>query len=195
MQTMAMTYFDQMTDAVASAYDFSAFSTLVDVGGNQGMLLLAILSVNPGLRGVLFDQPHVVASAGSTVEAAGVADRCEIVGGDLFKSLPSGGAAYLLNGIIHTWDDEHGIEILTNCRRAMGQRGTLLLVEQVLPAGDASSSSTLTDLNLRISPGGQERTEAEYRALFAAAGFTLNRVIPTGSRFNIVEGLPIRGTH
>jgi hypothetical protein len=192
---MATTYFDQVTDAIVSAYEFSAFSTLVDVGGNQGTLLTAILSAYPGLRGVLFDQPHVVASAGSTVEAAGVADRCEIVCGDFFKCLPSGGAAYLLKSIIHDWDDEHAVAILTNCRRAMGQRGTLLLVEQVLPAGDAFAFSKLTDLNMLVSPGGQERTETEYRALFAAAGFTLNRIIPTGSRFDIVEGLPIRGTH
>lgn len=192
---MVTTYFDHMTDAVASAYNFSAFSTLVDVGGDQGALLVAILMANPGLRGVLFDQPHVVASAGGIVEAAGVADRCEIVGGDLFMSLPSGGAAYLLTRIIHEWDDEHAVAILTNCRRAMGQRGTLLLVEEVRPDCDAFSSSTLTDLTMLVSPGGQERTEAEYRALLAAAGFTLSRVIPTGTRFHIVEGLPIRGTH
>lgn len=182
---MVTTYLDQVTDAVASAYDFSAFSTLVDVGGDQGALLVAILAANHGLRGVLFDQPHVVASAGSIVEAAGVADRCEIVGGDFFKSLPSGGAAYLLKSIIHDWDEECAVAILTNCRRAMGQRGTLLLVEEMLSA----------DRDVLVSPGGQERTEAEYRALLAAAGFTLSRVIPTGTRVDIVEGLPIRGTH
>ena len=192
---MATTCFDQVTDAIASAYDFSAFSTLVDVGGDQGTLLVAILAAYPALRGVLFDRPHVVAGAGSIVEAAGVADRCEIAGGDFFRCLPSGGAAYLLKRIVHDWDDERAVAILTNCRRAMGQRGTLLLVEQVLPAGDGSSSGALTDPDMPISPGGQGRTEAEYRALLAAVGFTLTRVIPTGTRFSILEGLPIRGTH
>jgi predicted O-methyltransferase YrrM len=185
MQTMATTCFDHLTDAIASAYDFSAFSTLVDVGGNQGALLMTILAAYPGLRGVLFDQPHVVAGAGSAVEAAGVADRCEVVGGDLLKSLPSGGAAYLLNGILCDWDDEHALAILTNCRRAMGQRGTLLLVERVLPAGDA----------LPASPGGHERTAAEYRTLLAAIGFTLARIIPVGDDHSIVEGLALKGTH
>ena len=192
---MATTHFDQVTDAVASAYDFSAFRTLVDVGGQQGALLTAILTAYPALRGVLFDQPHVVSGAGSIMGAAGVSDRCEITGGDFFKYLPSGGAAYLLKRIIHHWDDEQAIAILTNCRRAMGQHGTLLLVEQVLPADDTFASSTLTDLTKPASPGGQERTEAEYRALLAAAGFTLARVIPTGTRLSIVEGAPVKGTH
>ena len=133
---MATTCFDHPTDAIASAYDFSVFSTLVAVGGDQGALLAAILVANPGLRGVLFDRPHVVADAGALMEAAGVADRCEIVGGDLFKSLPSGALAYLLKDVIREWDDEQALAIVTNCRRAMGQRGTLLLVERLRPADD-----------------------------------------------------------
>ena len=185
MQTMATTCFDNLTDAIASAYDFSAFSTLVAVGGGQGALLVAILAANPGLRGVLFDRPHALAGAGSTIAAAGVADRCEIVGGDVFKALPGGGAAYLLEGVIRAWDDEHAIAILTNCRRAMGQRGILLLVEQVRPA----------DGGVPASLGGHARTEAEYRVLLAAIGFALARVIPVGAGKSIIEGSAIRGTH
>jgi len=192
---MTTTSFDHLTDAVASAYDFSAFSTLVALGGDRGALLVAILAAYPGLRGVLFDHPHVIASAGGTVEASGVADRCEVVGGDLFKALPSGGLAYLLNGVIRDWDDEHALAILTNCRRAMGQRGTLLLVELVLPADDAFASSGLTALASVRSPGGHERTEADHRALLAATGFTLARVISTGTGFDVIEGVPVKGTH
>ena len=182
---MVTTCFDHLTDAIASAYDFSAFSTLVAVGGGQGALLVAILAANPGLRGVLFDRPHALAGAGSAIAAAGVADRCEIVGGDLFRALPSGGAAYLLEGVIQQWDDEDAIAILTNCRRAMGQRGILLLVEQVRPA----------DGDVPVSPGGHARTEAEYRALLAAIGFALAHVIPVGAGQSIIEGSAIRGTH
>lgn len=192
---MATTCFDHLTDAIVSAYDFSAFSTLVDVGGDQGTLLVAILAAHPGLRGVLFDRPQVVAGAGGTIEAAGVADRCEIVGGDFFACLPSGGAAYLLKDVIGAWDDEHALAILTNCRRAMGQRGTLLLVEQVLSTGDAFADGTPTELTVPVSPGGHQRTEAEHRALLAAIGFTLARVIPVGAGRSIVEGVAIRGTH
>jgi hypothetical protein len=180
---------------VAAAYDFSKFSTLVEVGGNQGTLLTAILSAHRSLRGVLFDRPHVVSSAGSIMGAAGVADRCEIVAGDFFKCLPSGGAAYLLKSILHNWDDEQAIAILTNCRRAMGQRGTLLLVEDVLTDGGAGASGPLTDRTTPASPARQDRTEPEYRALLATAGFGLSRVIPTATHFSIVEGLPARGYH
>ena len=155
------------------------------MGGDQGALLAAILVANPGLRGVLFDRPHVVADAGALMEAAGVADRCEIVGGDLFKSLPSGALAYLLKDVIREWDDEQALAIVTNCRRAMGQRGTLLLVERLRPADDP----------VPAAPGGHDRTEAEHGALLAAIGFTLARVIPVGSGYSIVEGLALKGTH
>src|SRR5688500_9997872 len=181
--------------AIAAAYDFSAFTTVVDVGGGQGSLLTAILAAHTSVRGVLFDEPDVVSGASGVPQAAGVANRCEIVGGDFFRSLPSGGAAYLLKSIIHEWDDERSIAILTNCRRAMGQRGTLLLVEEVLADGDGHGLSTPADLNARGAPGGQERTEAEYRALFAAIGFTVTRIMPTGTRFSIIEGVAVRGTH
>jgi hypothetical protein len=108
------------------------------------------------------------------------------VGGDVFHCLPSGGAAYVLQRVVCAWDDEQAVAILTNCRRAMGQRGTLLLVEQVLAVRDSDA---------RGSTGGRERTEAEYRALIATAGFTLNRVVPTRARFSIIEGIPLKGTH
>jgi hypothetical protein len=195
MQTMATTCFDHPTAAIASAYDFSGFSTLVAVGGDRGAPLMAILAANPGLRGVLFDRPDVVAGAVAAIEAAGLSDRCEIVGGDLFKALPSGGLAYLLEDVISAWDDEHALAILTNCRRAMGQRGTLLLVERVQPAGDASRSGTPPDPATPVAPVRHERTEAEYRALLAAIGFALARVIPVGDGHSIVEGLAIKGTH
>jgi hypothetical protein len=181
--------------AVAEAYDFSQFSTMVDVGGGQGRLLSAILAAHPTVNGVLFDQPHVVAGAGRIAEQAGVADRCEIIGGDFFQYLPSGAIAYVLERIIHDWDDEHAVIILTNCRRAMGQRGTLLLVERLLPDGDACARCKPTGTGARIAAGRQERSVAEYRALLWTAGFTLGRVIPTSTSYSIVEGVPFKGTH
>ena len=125
-----------------------------------------------------------------------MADRCEIVGGDFFKCLPSGGAAYLLKSIIHDWDDDtldrHSDELPPGdgpARHAAAGRGGAAGRRR------ARASSTPADLNMLVSPGRQERTEAEYRALLAAAGFTLSRIIPTGTRFSIIEGLPIKGTH
>ena len=181
----------QVANAVVEAYDFSALGTIVDVGGGHGALLIAILSANPELRAVLFDLPRVVEGAREPLLAAGILDRCEIVGGDMFDTVPAGGDAYVLSRVIHGWDDDRSVVILANCRRVMGRQSKLLLVQEVIPPGDSFAYGKLSDLNMLVSPGGQERTEAEYRALYAAAGFTLTRVIPTRSRINVIEGTPV----
>jgi hypothetical protein len=181
----------QVANAVASAYDFSGFRMVIDVGGSHGALLIAILSVNPELRAVLFDLPHVVEGAREPLVAAGLLERCQIIGGDMFEAVPAGGDAYLLSRVIHGWNDDRAMVILANCRRVMGSQGKLLVAEEVIPSGDVPSYGKLSDLNMLVSPGGQERTEAEYRALYAAAGFTLTRVIPTRSRISVIEGMPV----
>jgi O-methyltransferase domain/Dimerisation domain len=180
----------QVLDSVVSAYDFSPFHTVVDVGGGYGALLSAILNITPGLRGVLFDRPEVVERTKPYLASAGVLDRCEVAGGDMFTEIPRGGDAYLFSRVIHDWDDERATLALRNCRRAIDPRGTLLLVEEVIPPGDAPGYGKLSDLNMLVGPGGQERTEGEYRTLFSAAGFELTRVIPTQSRMSIIEGMP-----
>jgi SAM-dependent methyltransferase len=180
----------QLADAVAAAYDFSGMRAVVDVGGSHGALLVAILRANPGVRGVLFDLPHVAEGAKARLGAAGLSDRCEVVGGDMFEGVPEGGDAYILSRVIHDWDEDRSVAILQQCHRAIAPGGKLLLAEEVIPPGDAPSYGKLSDLNMLVSPGGQERTEAEYRALYEAAGFTLTRVIPTRSRVSVVEGTP-----
>ena len=180
----------QVANAVVSAYDFSGFRTLVDIGGSHGVLLVAILRANPKLRGVLFDLPHVVEGARELLRAASLLERCDIVSGDMFKEVPTADA-YILSRVIHDWDDERAVVTLVNCCRVMGRYGKLLLAEEVLPPGDVPSYGKLSDLNMLVSPGGQERTEAEYRALYAAAGFELTRVIPTRSRISLIEGEPV----
>ena len=110
--------------ALLEAYEFGRFEKLVDVGGGNGTLLAAILAANPGLRGVLFDQPHVVSHAEEVLQRVGVADRCEIVGGSFFDAVPAGGDAYLLKWIVHDWEDDPAREILLNCRRTMGVNNT-----------------------------------------------------------------------
>jgi hypothetical protein len=170
-----------------AAYDFSGASTVVDVGGGRGALLIAILAANPGLRGILFDLLHVAESAETAVTTAGLRERCAVVGGDMFQEVPPGGDIYLLSRVIHDWDDERSVVILKNCRRAMGPGGRLLLIEDVIPPGDTPSHGKLMDLNMLVSLGGQERTEAEYRALCAAAGFTLARIMTTRSPVSILD--------
>jgi hypothetical protein len=178
-------------DAIAAAFDFSEFGTLMDVAGGHGLLLTTILTANPTLRGILAEQPHVVTSARRIIEQSAVADRCTVVEVDFFASVPSGADAYILKWIIHDWDDERTITILKNCREAMGQDGTLLLAEAVITPGDTPSPGKFVDLQMMVVLGGQERTEQEFRALLEAAGFRLTRIVPTQSPLSMIEGKPI----
>jgi hypothetical protein len=176
--------------AVADSYDFSGFKTIVDVGGGTGAFLAGILQANPQARGVLFDQPNVVASAGGLLKSAGVADRCDVVGGDFFEAVPGGGDIYMLSWIIHDWDDDHSTAILKNCRRAMAHDARLLVIEQVIPPGNEPSPSKLYDLHMLVLSGGRERREDEYGDLLTASDLQLARIIPTGVPRSVLEALP-----
>src|SRR5262249_51340622 len=162
-------------------YDFSGIGTLVDVGGGQGSLIAAILNANPTLHGILFDQPHVIAGAQPVLEAAGVAGRCELVGGDFFASLPADGAVYLLKSIVHDWADDEAVAILSNCRRVLKQERRLLLVESIIPPGNVPHPAKLVDITMLVTITGRERTEAEFKALLTRAGFTMTNIYPTHS--------------
>jgi predicted O-methyltransferase YrrM len=176
--------------AVADAYDFSGARLLVDVGGGHGFLAAAVLHRNPGLRAVLMDRPEVVAGAGPTLKAAGVADRVEVVGGDFFAAVPSGGDVYALGAVLYDWDDEQAVAVLSNCRRAMGADGRLLVAEIVIPPGDEAHYGKVLDLNIMVVFGGRARTEEEHRGLLEAAGLRLLRVIPTAARLSLIEASP-----
>jgi hypothetical protein len=177
--------------AVVEAYDFSGVGTLVDVGGGHGSLLAAILAAYPPLRGILYDQPHVLAGARPTLEAASVAHRCDIIGGDFFKRVPAGGDAYLLKHILHNWDEPRCAAILRSGRDAMPAHGRLLVVETLIPPDDEPSYGKYLDLGMLVLLPGRERTEAEYGKLLEATGFTLSRVIETRSELSILEAIPV----
>jgi hypothetical protein len=178
------------TAAMLDAYDFAGLGTLVDVGGGNGSLLIGTLQRHPGLRGVLFDRPHVIERARENLRAAGLEGRCTVAGGDFFDSVPAGGDAYLLRHIIHDWDDERSLVILRNCRRVISSARRLLVVETVIPPGNGASFAKFLDVNMLVIPGGRERTEAQYRELFGAAGFRLTRVVPTRMEVDVIEAVP-----
>jgi orsellinic acid C2-O-methyltransferase len=184
----------QTAAAVAHAYDFSTFGAVTDVGGGNGSLLIGILRANPALRGTVFDQPHVAERARAQVEHAGLADRCEIVGGSFFERVPPGADAYMLKHVIHDWDDARAGAILGRCRDAMGADGTLLIVEGVYPESIdrslESAGAAANDVNMLVCTGGRQRSEEEFRTLLGAAGFRLSRVVPTLARVGIIEGRP-----
>ena len=176
--------------AIAAAYDFSPFRTVVDVGGGRGSLLAEILQRTLGSTGVLFDQPHVVEAAPALLAEAGVADRCRIEGGSFFESVPAGGDAYILKSIIHDWYDPEARQILQVCRRAAAPASVLLIAERVLDPPNQGLDTKLSDLNMLVNPGGLERSEAEFATLLASSGFTLRRVIPTGGPSRLIEAVP-----
>jgi O-methyltransferase len=177
--------------AMLAAYDFSGIGSLADIGGGHGALLAALLTRYPGMKGILFDQPHVVAGAAEAVRLAGLAGRCEIVGGDFFTAVPSNVDAYLLKSVVHDWPDEQAIAILRCCRAAMKPSSKILLVERVITGPPYLLSSVMSDLNMLVGPGGRERTEGEYAQLLADAGLELSHAIPSDSGFWIVEARPI----
>jgi len=180
-----------VNEAITSRYDFSGFETLVDLGGGHGGLITAILKANPKLKGVLFDAEQVIEGARAKIEAAGLADRCETVAGDFFKSVPAGGDAYIMKWIIHDWNDEKAITILRNCRNQVPSNGKLILVDCVVPETDEPDFSKFIDLNMLVMTGGKERTGKEFEQLLGAAGFKLLRVIPTDLPTAIVEAQPV----
>ncbi|HET9478201.1 MAG TPA: methyltransferase [Pyrinomonadaceae bacterium] len=180
-----------VNEAITSLYDFSQFDKVIDIGGGHGGLITSILKQNPKTKGVLFDAAQVIEGARPRLEQTGVADRCEAIAGDFFKAVPAGGDVYVMKWIIHDWDDEKAVAILKNCRSQMQPNGRLIVVDCVVPEGDQPDFSKTFDLNMLVMTGGKERTEAEFDQLFAAAGFKLLRVIPTGLPPYIVEGQPI----
>jgi hypothetical protein len=177
--------------AVVKAYDFTGLNKLVDVGGGHGALIAAILAQNPQMKGVLFDAPSVVTGAIDAFTSAGLNERCEVIGGDFFTSVPAGGDAYIMRHIIHDWDDERALTILKNCHQAMADNGRLLVVEIVITDGNTPSLGKFLDLAMLVLVNSFERTAGEYEALFARAGFKLTRIVPTAAPHSVLEAVRV----
>jgi len=176
----AMTGLSRRVDAaVAGAHDFGRYRLIVDVGGGHGALLAVILARHPGVRGVLFEQPAVIAGAD--------VDGFEVVGGTFFSSVPEGADAYVLKSVLHDWEDEQAIEILRTCRRAARAGTALIVIERTL----ADPSAKLSDLNMLVGPGGRERARAEYAALLAGASYELLGETATAAGVSVFEGRAI----
>jgi len=172
--------------AVLASYDFSVHRKIVDVGGGRGVTLVSILQTHPHVTGLLFDLPQVVTNA---VVPEAIAERCEIVAGDMLQSVPAGGDLYMLKRVLMDWSDELATKALTNCRDAMQPDGKILVIEPVVPEGNEPGVSKDLDLTMLVMQhGGRVRTEAEHRALFEAAGLEFTRVISTPTPLCLLEG-------
>jgi hypothetical protein len=176
-------------DAILAAYDFSKFSTVVDVGGGQGTLLASISRSAPETKCVLFDLPHVIAAERSAADRARRSLNYQMSAGSFFDAVPSGGDLYILKKVIHDWDDARASLILKNCRAAMSSEARLLVIEPVVPPGNAPSFNKLLDLMMLVwTSGGRERTESEHRAILSKAGLETLLVQQTSCPLVIVEG-------
>jgi hypothetical protein len=175
---------------VARAYPFAEIERVCDVAGSRGTLLAEVLANHPHLRGVLFDNAGVVATARPLFEARGVAERVELASGNFFESVPAGCEAYLLKNILHDWDDERSLVILQNCRRVMQSGHRILVVELVLERDQTTGIGPMSDVQMMTVCGeGRERSRADFARLFERAGFRLQRVLPTATLMSIVEGV------
>jgi hypothetical protein len=189
MFNQAMTNFSELAvDAVTAAYDFSGYSTIVDIAGGHGRLLAGILAEAPHATGVLFDIPQVVAGAEPLLRKHRVADRVRIADGSFFDTVPDGGDLYVLKNIIHDWPDIRAQQILKTVRAATRDGTTLLLVESVIPEHDRDFPAKWMDLGMLVDNAGRERTANEYQNLLQQTGFHMVRIVPTASPFSIVEG-------
>ena len=183
----------QIATAVAAAYDFTQFRQIVDIGGGSGALLAGLLRAYPRLKAVLFDLPQVVERAVPQIQTLGLAERCEVVGGDLFQDVPRGADAYLLKHVIHDWDDARAVTILSTCRRAMHPDAKLITIEGVYPAridqSEESRGAAANDVNMLVCTGGRQRSEAEFRSLYRMAGLRLTQIVPTAMPVKLIEGV------
>ena len=183
----------QTAPGVAKHYDFRKVRTLMDVGGGHGTLLNTILQAHPHLQGLLFDLPHVVAGAHAPLAAAGLTERCTVLSGDVFVEVPKGADAIMAKSFIHSFDDDTSVKLLRNFRDALPEEGgRVLIVEMVIPDDNTPFFGKLFDIEmLTQSDDGRDRTEAQFRELFARAGLRLTRVVDTGTPVSVIEGVPM----
>ncbi len=191
MTSLSGTENPEIARAYQKVHATAKIDTLVDVAGGFGSLLAMILKKNRKLKGVLFDMPPVIARAQQDrhVTAAGIEARCTLTGGDMFESVPAGADAYLLKYILHNWDDDHCVRILSNCRDAMAPKGRILVADPVIPRDAKPDWSKLLDIQMMVVVPGKERSKEEFAALFKRAGLKLARIIQTSSPLSLVEGV------
>lgn len=175
--------------AIAAGYPFQEIGRVCDIAGGSGTLIAEILAQHPRLRGILFDEAHILEGAAQVLSAKGVQARCETVAGSFFNEVPRGADAYVLKNILHDWDDARSKQILSVCRKAMNPGDKLLVVEFLIEDGSTDPIAAISDMQMMaVGSGGRQRSEADLRALFRATGFRLTRVVPLSALASVVEG-------
>ncbi len=179
-----------IAEDVARVLDTSTAEHVADIGGGSGAIIAALLESNPALRGTILELADVVPRARTALAERGLSSRCQVVEGDFFKAVPPADI-HILKQIIHDWNDEQSIRILSNCAHSLRRNGRVILIEYVLPEDGRFSYVPLMDLNMLVLLPGCERTAEQYSGLFNAAGLRLNRLIETASPMHVIEGLVV----
>ena len=177
-------------EPILSAYNFSKFNTLADIGGGAGLLLSSILFKHKKLKGILFDLPSVVLQAKSIILKYGVVDRIAIKTGTFFDPLPAAADGYLLKNVIHNWSDEECIRILSNISAVLPDHGKILILEMIVQEDNKPSFAKLIDIQMMVfMHSGKERTKKEFQQLLSRSGLRINRIVPTISPLSIIEAV------
>jgi hypothetical protein len=179
------------TGDLLGAYNFGRHQIIADIGGGTGAVLASVLVAHPALRGILFDRPHVVANAGPVLQDAGVADRVTVVAGDFFEAVPDGADAYVLRRILHDWAEEKAVQILRRIHEVMEPDARLLVLDAVVGPPDDDPLTKFLDLMMLVSAGGRERTEPEWKALLADAGFRVECATRATSNMHVIEAVRV----
>ena len=185
-------HWSQLGGPILRALDCSGTRRIVDVGGGPGSLMRALLEAHAGVTGIVFDLPVVAADTRRRLAAAGLAPRCRVVAGDFFRGVPRGGDLYVLAFVLHNWDDRRAVRILQRCREAMSETARLVVIEMLVSADARPAAAKIHDLEMLVFTSGRERTAAEYRALLAAAGLRLRRIVATRTAVSLVEAVRVR---
>ena len=168
------------------SFDFSEYKSVYDIGGGMGHFISALLSSYPEIHGVLYELPEVITIA---TKFLGGAERCSLVSGDFFQSVPKNGEAYLLKSILHDWNDADALKILEKCHEAMSNDSKLIIIEPIMIAANQKDHAKIMDVYMMVITGGKERTLEDFRNLLFQAGFSIKSVTPTETEFTILEAV------
>lgn len=177
--------------AVVAAYDFSAFSRIMDVGGGHGMLASLIAQATPGAGVSVFDMPHVIEGTAKRLAAEPTTSGIKTEAGDFMNHIPGPVDLCILKHIIHDWNDTDAARILETCRKALAPGGRVLVCEMIVTEGPEGMPAKVLDIEMLVGPGGRERTEAEFAALFNQAGLKLERVVETRTPIRLLEAVMV----
>lgn len=181
------TYSNLSLPPLLAAYPFAQYNLIVDIAGGLGQILAGILLQNPQTKGMLFDLPATIDRANEYMHSRGLNERCQLIGGNMFKSIPAGGDLYIISKVLNDWDDEHVVDILRNISAAMSVSAKLIIMEDIESDNSSDPERAIRDLFLLACAGGRVRSVSELRGLIENAGLKIAQVIPVPSQFSIIE--------